>query len=122
MDNAPRHLGRVKVPNPRYYTADNAALPSKQPPSSAANVMDVATVLAASAASVACGTSITSHSLPLEAAAKAPIARKATTVSAATLAHYAPTSEVRQLSFAELLAVAAPAAVRCNPATCIKRL
>ena len=59
MDNAPRHSGCVKVPNPRYYTANNAMLPSKQPPSSATNVMDVATILAASAASVACETSIT---------------------------------------------------------------
>jgi hypothetical protein len=27
MDNAPRHSSHVQVPNPRYYNADNAALP-----------------------------------------------------------------------------------------------
>jgi hypothetical protein len=105
MDNAPRCSGCARVPNPKYFNADNAALPSEEP--SSVNVMDVATAPAASAAS---GTSMASLSSPLQPATIAPIARKAGTVAAALLVHSATTNEVRQLLPAELLAAAASAA------------
>ena len=49
------HLEHMRVPNPNYFNADNAALPSRQP--SSANMLDVAAAPAASAALVAFGTS-----------------------------------------------------------------
>ena len=59
MDSAPRRTGRTRVPNPKYFNADNAAFPDRQLGS--ANVLDVAD---ASAASAAFGTSIASQASP----------------------------------------------------------
>jgi hypothetical protein len=114
MDNAPRRSERSRVPNPRYFNADNAALPSWQP--SSVNTLDVATAPAASAASAASGTSIASQASPPQPAPKAPIARTAAT-EIIIIATNTATDEVRQLSLAELLAAAAPAAVGRDPAT-----
>src|SRR5258708_20230520 len=75
MDTAPRHSGRTRVPNPRYYNADNAVLPPRQ--HNAVNVLDVATAPAASAPSAAHGTSIASQASPLQATDLPPIARTA---------------------------------------------
>ena len=58
IDKAPRHSERMRVPNPRYFNADNATLPSRQ--HSSTNSLDVAAAPAASAALAAYGTSITS--------------------------------------------------------------
>ena len=91
--------------NPKYFNADNAALPSRQP--SSVNVLDVAAAPAASAASAASGTSVASPPSSLKPAARAPVAKTAGTILAASIAHSAPTHEVRQLSLAELLAAAA---------------
>src|SRR5258707_1425133 len=113
MDTAPRRSGRTRVPNPRYYNADNAALPPRQ--HNAVNVLDVATAPAASAPSAAHGTSIASQASPLQATDVAPIARTAAATMAASAVCTAPTDEVRQLALAELLAVAAPAAIGRDP-------
>src|SRR5229473_1519491 len=113
MDTAPRHSGCTRVPNPRYYNADNAVLPSRQ--HNAVNVLDVATAPAASAPSAAYGTSIASQASPLQATDVVPIARTATATMAALVVCTAPTDEVRQLALAELLAVAAPAAIGQDP-------
>jgi hypothetical protein len=112
MDQAPRRSGRARVPNPKYYNAENAALPPRQP--SSANVMDV---VAAPAALAASGTSIASQASPPQPAAKAPIARTAIEEIISIIAHNTETNEVRQLALAELLAAAAPAAVGRDPAT-----
>src|SRR5229473_1288274 len=109
MDTAPRQSGRTRVLNPRYYNANNAALPSRQ--HNAINVLDVATAPAASAPLGAYGTSIALQASPLQATDVAPIARTATATMAASAVHTTPTDEVRQLALAELLAAAAPAAI-----------
>ncbi len=109
MDTAPRCSGCMRVPNPRYYNANNIALPSRQ--HNAVNVLDVATAPAALAPSAAYVTSIASQASPLQATNVAPIARTAAVTMAASAVHTAPTDEVRQLALAELLAVAAPAAI-----------
>src|SRR5258707_4934751 len=113
MDTAPRHSGCTRVPNPRYYNADNAVLPSRQ--HNAVNMLDVATAPAASAPSAAYGTSIASLASPLQATNVAPIARTATATMAALAVRITPTDEVSQLVLAELLAAAAPAAVSQGP-------
>src|SRR5216684_607549 len=113
MDTAPRRSGRTRVPNPRYYNADNAVLPPRQ--HNAVNVLDVATAPAASAPSAAHGTSIASQASPLQATDVAPIARTATATMAASAVRTTPTDEVRQLALAELLAVAALAAIGRDP-------
>src|SRR5258707_13529231 len=113
MDTAPRHSGCTRVPNPRYYNANNAALPPRQ--HNAVNVLDVATAPAASAPSAAHGTSIASQASPLQATNVAPIARTAAATMAALAVRTAPTDEVRQLALAELLAAATPAAIGRNP-------
>src|SRR5258708_38423221 len=82
MDTAPRHSGCTRVPNPRYYNADNAVLPSRQ--HNAVNMLDVATAPAASAPSAAYGTSIASQASPLQATDVVPIARTAATTLAAS--------------------------------------
>ena len=112
MDNAPRHSGQERLLNPRYFNADNAALPSRQ--RSSVNVLDVADTLAASAAS---GTSTAPLASPLQPADKAPIARTAVNEMLSVIAQNTKTNEVRQLSLAEFLATAAPAAVGRDPAT-----
>ena len=112
MDKAPRRSERVRVPNPKYYNADNAALPPGQ--HSSANVMDVAAAPAASAAS---GTPIASQASPPIPAERAPIAGTAAERVFGVIARNTETNEVRQLSLAELLAAAAPAAVGRDPAT-----
>jgi reverse transcriptase-like protein len=88
-------------------------LPSRQ--HNATNVLNVAAAPAASAPLTASGTSIASQVTPLQATDVAPIARTATALSVALAACTAPTDEVRQLVLAELLAVAAPAAVGHDP-------
>ena len=113
MDTAPRRSGRTRVPNPRYYNADNAMLPPRQ--HNAVNVLDVATAPAASAPSAAHGTSIAPQASPLQATNVAPIARTAAATMAASAAHTAPTDEVRQLALAELLAATALAAIGKDP-------
>jgi transposase InsO family protein len=118
MDNAPRRSGRARVPNPRYFTADNAALSNRQ--LSTAEIMDVAAAPAASAASAAYGTPIASPTSCLQAADRAPIARTAAATLQASVVRTAATDEVRQLALAELLAAAAPAATAAvgrDPAT-----
>src|SRR5258707_1280650 len=110
MDTAPRRSGHTRVPNPRYYNADNAALPSRQ--HNAVNMLDVAT---APVASAAYGTSIASQTSPLQATNVAPIARTAAATMAASAVCTAPTDEVRQLALAELLAAAAPSAIGRDP-------
>jgi len=115
MDNAPRHSGHARVPNPKYYNANNAALPSRQ--LGTAEVLDVAAAPAASAASAASGTLIASQALLPQAAARAPITRTVAATMAASAVRIAATNEVRQLALAELLAAAAPAAVGRDPAT-----
>ena len=102
------------MPNTRYYNANNAALFPTQP--SAVNVLDVAGVLAASAPLAASGTLIASHLTPLQPARRALISRKAGTITAVSLQHVV-TYELRQLSLAELLASAAPAAINRDPST-----
>src|SRR5260370_11607825 len=59
MDTAPRQSGCTRVPNPRYYNANNATLPSRQ--HNAVNVLNVATAPAASAPLAAYETSIASQ-------------------------------------------------------------
>src|SRR5713226_2547110 len=81
MDTAPRQSGCTRVPNPRYYNADNAVLPSRQ--HNAVNMLDVAAAPAALAPSAAYGTSIASQTSPLQATNVAPIARTAATTMAA---------------------------------------
>ncbi len=110
MDTTPRHSGHTRVPNPRYYNADNAMLPSRQ--HNAVNVLNVAT---APAALAAYGTLIASQELPLQATNVAPIAKTAAATMAALAACTAPTDEVRQLVLAELLAAAALAAIGRDP-------
>jgi reverse transcriptase-like protein len=107
MDTASRHSGYARMPNPRYYNANNAMLPSRQ--HNAVNVLNVAAAPAAS------GTSIASQAIPLQATNVAPIARTATVSLVALAVYTTPTNEVRQLALAKLLAIAAPAAVGCNP-------
>src|SRR5712672_2643424 len=100
MDNAPRRSGHARVPNPKFYGADNAAaavLPKY------ANALDVA-------AAAAHGTSITSSASPIQAADRVTTARKVAAISEASLARSAATDEDRQLALAEILAAAAPAA------------
>src|SRR5713226_1564734 len=113
MDTAPRQSGCTRVPNPRYYNANNAMLPSRQ--HNAVNMLDVATAPAASAPSAAHGTSIASQASPLQATDVVPIARTAAATMAASAMCTAPTDEVRQLALAELLAAAAPAAIGRDP-------
>lgn len=115
MDKAPRHSERVRVPNPRYFNTDNATLSSRQ--HSSANLLDVAAAPAASAASAAYGTSITSLASPPQATASAPVARTVATKLKAPMVRTATTNEVRQLALAELLAAAASAAVGRDPTT-----
>jgi transposase InsO family protein len=115
MDNAPRRSGRARVPNPKYFNADNAALPTRQ--LSTAKVMDVAAAPAASAASEAYGTPTASKASSLQATTPAPIARTAAATLQASVVCTAATDEVRQLALAELLAAAATAAVGRDPAT-----
>ena len=112
MNNAPRHSGQERLPNPRYFNADNAALPSRQ--RSSVNVLDVADTPAALAAS---GTSTAPLASPLQPANKAPISRTAVNEMLSVIAHNTETNEVRQLSLAEFLATAASAAVGHDPAT-----
>src|SRR5258707_8466032 len=109
MDTAPRCSGHTRVPNPRYYNANNATLPSRQ--HSAVNMLDVATAPVASAPLAAYETSIASQASPLQATDVAPIARTAAATMAASAVCTTPTDEVRQLALAELLAAAAPAAI-----------
>ncbi len=113
MDTASRQSGCTRVPNPRYYNADNAILPSRQ--HKAVNVLDVAAASAASAPSAAYGTSIASQASLLQATNVVPIARTATATMAALVAPTTPTDEVRQLALAELLAAAAPSAIGQDP-------
>src|SRR5258708_2181592 len=113
MDTAPRHSGCTRVPNPRYYNADNAMLPPRQ--HNAINVLDVATAPVVSAPSAAHGTSIASQALPLQATDVAPIARTAAAIMAASAVRTAPTNELRQLALAELLAAAALAGIGRDP-------
>ncbi len=113
MDTAPRHSRHTRVPNPRYYNANNVMLPSRQ--HNAVNVLDVATAPAALGPSAAYGTSIASQASPLQVTNVAPIARTAAATMVALAVHTAPTNEVRQLALAELLAVAALAAIRQDP-------
>jgi reverse transcriptase-like protein len=108
MDTAPRCSGHARVPNPRYYNANNAALPSRQ--HNAVNVLDVAAAPAASAPLAALGTSIASQATPIQATNIVPIARTAAASLAALAVHTTPTDEVRQLVLADLLAAAALAA------------
>ncbi len=115
MDNAPRCSGHARVLNPKYYNADNAALPSRQ--LGTAEVLDVAAAPAALAASAASRTLIVSQASSPQAAARAPIARTVAATMAAPAVRIAATNEVRQLALAELLAAAAPAAVGRDPAT-----
>src|SRR5260370_27406285 len=82
MDTAPRHSGCTRVPNPRYYNADNAVLPSRQ--HNAVNMLDVATAPVASAPSAANVTSIASQASPLQATDVAPIAITATSSMSAS--------------------------------------
>jgi len=109
MDKAPRRSECTRVPNPRYFNANNAMLPSWQP--SSVNVLNVAAAPAAS------GTPIALLATPPQPAAKAPIARTATDAAITIIACNIETNEVRQLALAELLAAAAPAAVGRDPAT-----
>src|SRR5712672_3387371 len=107
MDNAPRCSGRARVPNPKFYGADNAvaaALPKY------ANALDVAAAPAASAAAAAHGTSTTSLASPIQAAERVTTATKSAAISAASLACSAAAYEGRQLALAETLAAAASAA------------
>src|SRR5258707_14349861 len=113
MDTAPRQSGRTRVLNPRYYNSNNAALPLRQ--HNAVNMLDVATAPVALAPLAAYGTSIASQASPLQATDIAPIARTAAATMAASAVCTAPTDEVRQLALAELLAVAAPAAIGRDP-------
>src|SRR5260370_36539755 len=113
MDTAPRRSGRTRVPNPRYYNANNAALPPRQ--HNAVNVLDAATAPAALAPSAAHGTSTASQASPLQATDVAPISRTAAATMAASAVSTAPTDEVRQLALPELLAAAAPAAIGRDP-------
>ena len=72
MDNAPRRSGHPRVPNPKFYGANNAAaaaLPKY------ANALDVAAAPAASAAAAAHGTSIASSASPIQAANRVTTAR-----------------------------------------------
>jgi len=103
MDKAPRCSECTRVPNPRYFNANNAMLPSWQP--SSVNVLNVAAAPAAS------GTPIALLATPPQPAAKAPIARTATDAAITIIACNIETNEVRQLALAELLAAAALAAV-----------
>jgi reverse transcriptase-like protein len=66
-------------------------------------------------APAASGTSIASQATPLQAINVASIARTVTASSVALAAHIASTNKVRQLVLAELLAIAAPAAVGHDP-------
>src|SRR5260370_6845342 len=113
MDTAPRQSGCTRVPNPRYYNANNATLPSRQ--HSAVNMLDVATAPVASAPLAAYETSIASQASPLQATDVAPIARTAAATMAASAVCTTPTDEVSQLASAELLAVAALPAIRRDP-------
>src|SRR5258708_7747599 len=109
MDTAPRQSRQTRVPNPRYYNANNAALPSRQ--HNAVNMFEVPTAPVPSPPSAAYGTSIASQASPLQATDVAPIARTAAATMAASAVCTTPTDEVRQLALAELLAVAALAAL-----------
>src|SRR5258708_6142306 len=113
MDTAPRQSGHTRVPNPRYYNADNAALPSRQ--HNAVNMLDVATAPVASAPSAAYGTSIASQASPLQATDVVPIARTAIATMAALAVCTAPTDEVRQLALADLLVGGPPGPLGRDP-------
>jgi len=104
MDNAPRRSGRLHVPNPRYYNADNAALPSRQ--------LGTAELMAAAApAAIGCDPTSTNEVQLASDAAKQSVALPSY-YSASTAA-----PRHRQLSSAELLAAAASAAVGRDPAS-----
>ena len=76
MDNAQRCSEHVWVLNPKHLNANNATLPPRQ--LSFANIQDVAAAPAASAASAAYGTSISSLASPPLATASALVTRTAT--------------------------------------------
>src|SRR5258708_17743760 len=101
MDTAPRHSGCIRVPNPRYYNADNATLPSRQ--HKAVNVLDVAAAPAASAPSAAYGTSIASQASLLQATNVVPIARTATATMAPLVPPTTPPNQLTHLPLPEFL-------------------